>query len=65
MIIYIILTTYSYTFEDRESYILDLYEKYYGIRPRFEKVEDICINKVSDMASEDWAVYKLVYTVGE
>lgn len=61
----LILTTYSYTFEDRESYILDLYEKYYGIRPRFEKVEDICINKVSDMASEDWAVYKLVYTVGE
>lgn len=59
------LTTYAFEFEERSSYILDLYEKYYGIRPEFEKVEDICTNQINDTTRENWAVYKLVYLIGE
>lgn len=55
------LTTYALGFEERAGYILDLYERYYGIRPEFEKVEDICNNQISETARENWAVYRLVY----
>lgn len=59
------ITTYSLSFVERGSYILDLYERYYGIRPWFEKVEDICTNKIGDSVREDWGVYRLVYSIGE
>ena len=43
----------------------DLYEKYYGIRPSFQKVEDICVNTLNHTIYERWAVYEIVYPVGE
>ncbi len=61
----LILTTMEYGFEERSEYILDLFEQYYGIRPEFEKVDDICINQIDENTKERWAAYKLVYSAGE
>ena len=61
----LILTTMDYGFEERSEYILDLYEQYYGIRPEFEKVDDICVNQIDENTKEHWATYKLVYSAGE
>lgn len=61
----LILTTMEYGFEERSEYILDLFEQYYGIRPEFEKVDDICVNQIDENTKERWAAYKLVYSAGE
>ena len=55
----------EYGFEERSEYILDLFEQYYGIRPEFEKVDDICVNQIDENTKERWAAYKLVYSAGE
>ncbi len=59
------LTAQSFGFEERTNYVIDLYEKYYGIRPSFQKVEDICVNTLNHTIYERWAVYEIVYPVGE
>ena len=58
------LTTYSYGFEEGGEWIIDLYERYYQIRPQFKKITDLCTNQINDSAREDWAVYELIY-IGE
>lgn len=46
------------------EWIIDLYERYYQIRPQFKKITDLCTNQINDSAREDWAVYELIY-IGE
>lgn len=59
------LTTNVLGFEERTNYILNLYERYYDIRLKFEKVDDICTNPINNIERERWASYKLVNLGGE
>ena len=54
------LSARSPEFIKNSGWIIDLYEEYYGIRPRFEKVEDICIDLVNENTYESWASYRLI-----
>jgi len=54
------LSARSLEFIKNSGWIIDLYEQYYGIRPRFEKVEDICIDLVNENTYESWASYRLI-----
>lgn len=56
-----ILTTMGEDFEDYGQFILDLYKQYYGIRPHFEKVDNIVTGYSNGNIVEKWCAYKLVY----
>lgn len=60
----LILTSRDDIFIQWGSYILDLYEQHYGIRPEYKKVTDITSNFVINEEYEYWAVYKLVLPKG-
>lgn len=60
----LILTSRDDIFTQWGSYILDLYEQHYGIRPQYEKVTDITSNFVINNEYEYWAVYKLILPKG-
>lgn len=57
----LLLTTEGDDFKEKNKYILDLYQQYYGISPKFEKVEDICENHINEYETEKWSVYRIVY----